>query len=307
MEDQAHHRSSPLPRVEVLKTWKLFIGGAFPRTESGRTMIIHDAQERVVAHCCRASRKDLRNAVESARKALPGWWARDAYNRGQILYRIAEMAESRATELADAIRAVPDGRTGRKATAAQARAEVARSTDRLVSFAGWCDKYPQVVGSRNPVSGPYHDFTMPEPTGVCVALAPELPSLLGLVSVIAPMLAGGNVVVALASGRNPLPAMTLAEILATSDVPGGVVNMLTGLREELIPECAAHRDIDAIGGVFETTEERRVLELGAAENLKRVRLDDAATTDWHDDEARHSPWTIEPFTETKTIWHPSGA
>ena len=123
MEDQAHHRSSPLPRVEVLKTWKLFIGGAFPRTESGRTMIIHDAQERVVAHCCRASRKDLRNAVESARKALPGWWARDAYNRGQILYRIAEMAESRATELADAIRAVPDGRTGRKATAAQARAD----------------------------------------------------------------------------------------------------------------------------------------------------------------------------------------
>lgn len=296
-----------MSRVEVLKTWKLFIGGAFPRTESGRTSIVRDGRERVVAHCCRASRKDLRNAIEAGRKALPGWWSRDAYNRGQILYRMAEMAESRSAELIESVRAVPDARSGRAPTATQARAEVTRAVDRMVSFAGWCDKYPQVIGSRNPVAGPYHDFTMPEPTGVCIAVAPESPTLLGLVSVAAPMLAGGNVVVLLASERNPLPAMTFAEICATSDVPGGVVNVLTGLREELLPECATHRDVDAIGGAFETAEERRLLELGAAENLKRVRLCDARTVDWNDETERHSPWTIEPFTEMKTIWHPSGS
>ena len=296
-----------MTREPILKTWKLFIGGAFPRTESGRTVIVRDARERVVAHCCRGSRKDLRNSVEAARKALPGWWGRDAYNRGQILYRMAEMAEGRAAELVDAIRSVPDAATGKAATAAQARREVENSIDRLVAFAGWCDKFPQVLGCRNPVNGPYHDFTMPEPTGVCIAIAPESPSLLGLVSVVAPMLAGGNVVVLVASERNPLPAMTFAEICATSDVPGGVVNVLTGLREELLPECATHRDVDAIGGAFETAEERRLLELGAAENLKRVRLCDARTVDWNDETERHSPWTIEPFTEMKTIWHPSGS
>ena len=296
-----------MSRVEVLKTWKLFIGGAFPRTESGRTLIIRDGRERVVAHCCRGSRKDLRNAIEAARKALPGWWSRDAYNRGQILYRIAEMAESRSAELIESVRAVPDVRTNRIPTAAQARTEVTRAVDRMVSFAGWCDKYPQVIGSRNPVAGPYHDFTMPEPTGVCIAVAPESPSLLGLVSVVAPMLAGGNVVVLVASERNPLPAMTFAEICATSDVPGGVVNILTGHREELIPEVANHRDVDAVGGCFESMEERRLLEAGSADNLKRVHLLDGSSTDWYDDEARTTPWTIEPFTDMKTIWHPSGA
>ncbi len=296
-----------MTREPILKTWKLFIGGAFPRTESGRTVIVRDARERVVAHCCRASRKDLRNAVEAARSALPGWWARDAYNRGQILYRMAEMAEGRASELADAIRTVPDAATGKVATAARARREVEASIDRLVAFAGWCDKYPQVIGCRNPVNGPYHDFTMPEPTGVCVAISPETPPLLGLVSVVAPMLAGGNVVVATASETNPLPAMVFAEICATSDVPGGVINILTGRRDELLPEVAAHRDIDAVGGAFESADERRTLELGAADNLKRVRLLDASSTDWDDDDARHAPWTIEPFTEMKTIWHPSGS
>ena len=296
-----------MTREPILKTWKLFIGGAFPRTESGRTVIVRDAKDRVVAHCCRGSRKDLRAAVESARSALPGWWNRDAYNRGQILYRMAEMAEGRAAELVDAIRVVPDARTGRSSTAAQARAEVERSIDRLVAFAGWCDKFPQVIGCRNPVNGPYHDFTMPEPTGVCVAISPESPSLLGLVSVVAPMLAGGKTVVAFASEVNPLPAMVLAEICATSDVPGGVVNILTGLREELLPEIAAHRDIDAVGGAYESADERRTLELGAADNMKRVRLLDASDTDWADEDARHAPWTIEPFTELKTIWHPSGS
>lgn len=295
-----------MTREPVLKTWKLFIAGGFPRTESGRTLIVRDARDRVVAHCCRGSRKDLRNSVEAGRKALPGWWARDAYNRGQIIHRMAEMAEGRSAEFVEAIRSVPDLRTGKVATAAQARREVESSIDRLVAFAGWCDKFPQVIGCRNPVNGPYHDFTMPEPTGVCVALAPESPTLLGFVSIVAPMLAGGNVVVALASEANPLPAMVFAEVCATSDVPGGVVNVLSGIREELVPEIATHRDIDAVGGAFESADERRTLEMGAADNLKRVRLLDAMATDWHDEAARHAPWTIEPFTEMKTIWHPSG-
>ena len=296
-----------MAREPILKTWKLFIGGAFPRTESGRTMILWGGDDRVIAHCCQGSRKDLRNTVEVARKALPGWWARDAYNRSQILYRIAEMAEGRTAELVDAIRSVPEAGTERAPTAATARKEVACGIDRLVAFAGWCDKFPQVIGSRNPVNGPYHDFTMPEPTGVCGVIAPNEPSFLGLVSDLAPVLAGGNVAIALASEANPLPAMVLAEICATSDVPGGVVNVLTGYRRELLPEFADHRDIDAIGGATEGNEERRLLELGAADNMKRVRLEHAADIDYHDDDARHSPWTIEPFTEMKTIWHPSGS
>ena len=296
-----------MPRLEILKTWKLFIGGAFPRTESGRTMILWGTKDQVVAHCCQGSRKDLRNTVDVARKALPGWWKRDAYNRGQILYRLAEMAEGRTAELVDAIRAVPNVDTERAPTASQARKEIVCAVDRLVAFAGWCDKFPQVVGSRNPVNGPYHDFTMPEPTGVCGVIAPNQPTFLGLVTHLAPILAGGNVSIALASETNPLPAMVFAEICATSDVPGGVVNILTGYRREMIPEFADHRDIDAIGGAAETAEERRLLELGAADNMKRVRLETVGDGDYFDDDARHSPWAIEPFTEMKTIWHPSGS
>ena len=296
-----------MARMEVLKTWKLFIGGSFPRTESGRTMILWGVGDRVVAHCCQGSRKDLRNTVEIARKALPGWWNRDAYNRGQILYRIAEMAEGRTAEIVDAIRSVPAPDGDRAPTLAAARREVARGIDRLVAFAGWCDKFPQVIGSRNPVAGPYHDFTMPEPTGVCGVVAPNAPSFLGLISHLAPVLAGGNVAVALASEKNPLPAMVLAEICATSDVPGGVVNVITGYRRELLPEFADHRDIDAIAGEAETADERRMLELGSADNMKRVRIEESDSVDHDDDDARHSPWTIEPFTEMKTIWHPSGS
>lgn len=296
-----------MARMEVLKTWKLFIGGSFPRTESGRTMILWGVGDRVVAHCCQGSRKDLRNTVEIARKALPGWWNRDAYNRGQILYRIAEMAEGRTAEIVDAIRSVPAPDGDRAPTLAAARREVARGIDRLVAFAGWCDKFPQVIGSRNPVAGPYHDFTMPEPTGVCGVVAPNAPSFLGLISHLAPVLAGGNVAVALASETNPLPAMVLAEICATSDVPGGVVNVITGYRRELLPEFADHRDIDAIAGEAETADERRMLELGSADNMKRVRIEESDSVDHDDDDARHSPWTIEPFTEMKTIWHPSGS
>ena len=290
-----------MPRLEIAKTWKLFIGGAFPRTESGRTTILHDQKDRVIAHLCRGSRKDLRNSVEAARKALGGWAARDAYNRGQILYRMAEMAEGRRAELVDAITAPGTIRTP------SAKKEVDATIDRLVAFAGWCDKFPQVVGCRNPVNGPYHDFTMPEPTGVCGVIAADDPPLLGLVSYVAPILAGGNVAIALASEENPLPAMVFSEICATSDVPGGVVNILTGLQDELLKEFADHRDIDAIGGHVVDEGDRRTLELGAADNMKRVRLETAEDLDYFDTEARHSPWTIEPFTEFKTIWHPSGA
>ena len=290
-----------MPRLGIAKTWKLYIGGAFPRTESGRSTILHDEKDRVVAHLCRGSRKDLRNSVEVARKALKGWAARDAYNRGQILYRMAEMAEARHSELVDAITA-----TG-GVTATAAKKETNATIDRLVSFAGWCDKFAQVTGCCNPVSGPYHDFTMPEPTGVCGVISPDSPSLLGLISYVAPILAGSNTVVALASEANPLPAMVFAEICATSDVPGGVVNILSGNREELLGEFANHRDIDAISGHVVKKSDRTTLELGAADNMKRVRLETAKIIDYYDTDLRHSPWTIEPFTELKTIWHPSGA
>jgi len=290
-----------MARLGIAKTWKLYIGGAFPRTESGRSTILHDEKDRVVAHLCQGSRKDLRNAVEVARKALPGWADRDAYNRGQILYRMAEMAEARHSELVDAITATGD------ITAAAARRETGAAIDRLVAFAGWCDKFAQVVGCRNPVSGPYHDFTMPEPTGVCGVIAPDAPSLLGMVSYVAPILAGSNTIVALASEANPLPAMVLAEICATSDVPAGVVNIITSTRDELLKEFAEHRDIDAIGGHVVKKSERTTLELGAADNMKRVRLETAKIIDYEDTDTRHSPWTIEPFTEFKTIWHPSGS
>ncbi len=290
-----------MPRLEIAKTWKLFIGGAFPRTESGRTTILHDQKDQVVAHMCRGSRKDLRNSVEIARGALRGWAKRDAYNRGQILYRMAEMAEGRRAELIDAITATGDVRTP------AAKKEVNASIDRLVAFAGWCDKYAQVIGCQNPVNGPYHDFTMPEPTGVCGVISADDPPLLGLISYVAPMLAGGNTVIALASEDNPVPAMVFAEICATSDVPGGVVNIITGLHDELVPEFANHRDIDAIGGHVVDEDERRTLELGAADNMKRVRLETSEDLDYFDTDVRHSPWTIEPFTEMKTIWHPSGA
>lgn len=290
-----------MSRLNVAKTWKLFLGGAFPRSESGRTTALMDSNDALVAHVARGSRKDLRNAVELARKALPGWAKRDAYNRGQILYRIAENTEQRHEELVSAIRV-----TG-ELSAREAKQEVQATIDRLVAFAGWCDKFAQIIGCRNPVVGPYHNFSMDEPTGVCGVIAADDPPLLGMVSFVAPMLVGANTVVVLASEDNPLPAMVFGEICATSDVPGGVVNILSGLHEELIEEFASHRDIDAIGGHVVDEHERRTLELGAADNMKRVRLETADDLDYFDTDARHSPWLIEPFTETKTLWHPSGA
>jgi acyl-CoA reductase-like NAD-dependent aldehyde dehydrogenase len=264
-----------MSRLPVKKTYKLFIGGAFPRSESGRTYL---AQEQNVA---RASRKDLRDAVRAARAAQPKWAAQTAYNRGQVLYRMAEMLETRSADLA----AVCSGAD-----------EVERTIDRIVWYAGWSDKLAQVLGSANPVAGPYFNFTVPEPTGVVGILAPELPALLGLVSRVAPAIVGGNAVVVVASEAQPLAAIELAEALATSDLPGGVVNLLTGHRSELAPWLAGHMDVNALdlagadGGAAE-------LEQLAAENVKRVV---------HGAPDTQSPWEIAAFLELKTVWHPIG-
>jgi acyl-CoA reductase-like NAD-dependent aldehyde dehydrogenase len=262
-------------RLPVRKTYKLYVGGAFPRSESGRT---YEAEGQNVA---RASRKDARDAVRAARTALPAWSGMTAYNRGQVLYRLAEMMEARASDLE------------RVCTGSD---EVAAAVDRVVWYAGWADKLAQVLGSSNPVAGPYFDFTVPEPTGVVGLLAPSEPPLDGLVARLVPPLVGGNVVVAVASQEHPLAAVELAEALATSDVPGGVVNILTGFRDELAPWLAGHMDVNAIDltGADGTTAE---LEKLAAENVKRVVRSTAGA---------QSPWEIESFPELKTVWHPIG-
>jgi acyl-CoA reductase-like NAD-dependent aldehyde dehydrogenase len=287
-----------MTRLPVDKTYKLFIGGKFPRTESGRSIKIADQQDKVIAHTCRASRKDLRNAVEAAAAAQPTWSATNAYLRAQILYRLAEMLEGKRDELASAIEA-----TGR-ATHTDARIEVDAATDRLIAFAGWADKFQQVLGTHNPVSGPYYNFSIPEATGVVAVVAPDQPALLALISLLAPPLCAGNSIVALASETNPIPACILAEALATSDLPPGVVNILTGTHEELVPHVASHREINAISAAGVTPDERKTLEAGSAENLKRVHVADHPD---FTDAALESPWTIEPFVEIKTIWHPSSA
>jgi acyl-CoA reductase-like NAD-dependent aldehyde dehydrogenase len=264
-----------MSRLPVKKTYKLFIGGAFPRSESGRT---YEAEGQNVA---RGSRKDARDAVQAARKAQPGWAKATAYNRGQVLYRLAEMMESRASEFAELC-------TGRD--------EVERSIDRIVWYAGWADKLPQVLGGSNPVAGPYFNFTIPEPTGVVAVLAPDEPPLLGLVTRLLPPLVGGNAVVAVASETHPLAAIELAEAIATSDVPGGVVNILTGQRRDMAPTLASHMDVNAIdlcGADGVSTE----LEELAAENVKRIVRGRADV---------QSPWEISSFLELKTVWHPIG-
>ena len=264
-----------MSRLPVRKTYKLFVGGEFPRSESGRT---YEAEGQNVA---RASRKDVRDAVRVARAAFPKWAGMTAYNRGQVLYRVAEMMEARRSEFADLC-------SGPK--------EVERSIDRFVWYAGWADKLAQVIGSSNPVAGPYFNFTVPEPQGVAGILAPQEPALAGLVSRVAPALVGGNAVVVVASEPHPLAAVELAEALATADVPGGVVNILTGLREELAPVLAAHMDVNALD-VSGADGEVGELEKLAADNVKRV-IRGAA-----DDQ---SAWEISRFLELKTVWHPIG-
>jgi acyl-CoA reductase-like NAD-dependent aldehyde dehydrogenase len=284
------------PRLDVRKTYKLFIGGAFPRSESGRSYPVTDAKGRFLANAALASRKDARDAVAAARKAFDGWSTRTPYNRAQILYRVAEMLESRREQF------VLEVSRGEGVTARRAQKAVDASVDRLVWYAGWADKLAQIAGSSNPVAGPYFDFSMPEPTGVVAVIAPQASSLLGLVSVVAPVIVSGNACVVLASQDRPLPAITWSEALATSDLPGGVVNLLTGSVAEVTPWLASHMDVNAVDltGV-DDPDLARTLEVAAADNLKRVRRPSA------------DEWTADPgtarmlaFLETKTVWHPIG-
>lgn len=288
-------------RLSVLKTYKLFIGGKFPRTESGRYMTATTATNGThLAHYCHASRKDLRDAVVAARKAVPDWRSATPYLRGQILYRAAEMIESRSDSFVEEISALSGG------SKTDARREVEESIDRLVYFAGWTDKYGQIFSSVNPVATSHFNFTTPDPTGVVGILAPDKPGLLGLVSLTAQAILSGNAVVAIASETCPLPAISLAEALATSDLPGGVVNLLTGKRAELIPWLAGHMDVNAIIDGSGDGESFEVLQGGAADNLKRVHDHSLASPEaWFGGEAR-DPYRILDTVEFKTAWHPIG-
>jgi acyl-CoA reductase-like NAD-dependent aldehyde dehydrogenase len=292
---------STTDRLAVLKTYKLFINGAFPRTESGRTMLVEDKKGKAVAHLCHGSRKDLRNAVVAARKAAPAWAKRSAYNRTQILYRMAEMLEGKSEEFATAIASTV---TGGKSRASK---EVAAAVDRLVAYAGWADKFGQVLGCNNPVAAPFYNFTIAEPMGVVCVVAPAEEPLLGLISLLAPVICAGNTAVVVGSTEHPLATAILGEVCATSDVPAGVINLLTGLRPELLEVMAGHRDVDGISAAGCSKAERTILELGAAENLKRVTVDSSKGKDWYDLDKMNSPYRIQPFVEMKTIWHPSGA
>jgi acyl-CoA reductase-like NAD-dependent aldehyde dehydrogenase len=300
-----HLGASQTPRIDVRKTYKLYIGGAFPRTESGRTYPVLTPGGDPLANACQASRKDLRDAVRAARKAFEPWAARSAMNRGQILYRVAELMEGRRDQF------VAEVSAGEGINAARARDAVDRAIDRWVWYAGWSDKLGQVLGSSNPVAGSYFNFTIPEPTGVVGIVAPERSSLLGLVSRLAPALVGGNVTVVVASEARPLAAVTLTEVLATSDLPGGVVNVLTGRKAELVPVLAAHVDIDAIDtwGIDPATQAD--VEGSAADSIKRVARRPRGVSDdrfdWADDRAAQRPEWIAAFLEMKTVWHPIGA
>ncbi|MBK8468828.1 MAG: aldehyde dehydrogenase family protein [Candidatus Phosphoribacter sp.] len=293
------------PRVEVRKTYKLFIGGAFPRSESGRSYAVHAAAGAFLANAALGSRKDARNAVVAARAAFPRWSGATAYNRGQVLYRVAEVMEGRAEQL------VAEVAAGEGLTAARAKAVVDAAIDRWVWYAGWPDKLAQVLGGVNPVAGPFFDISVPEPTGVVAVLAPQDSSLLGLVSVLAPVIVSGNTAVVVASEARPLSAITLAECLATSDVPGGVVNIVTGRTAEIAPWLASHRDINAIdlaGAAGSPGVSWAELERAAADNLKRVLRPAGQGAD-----ASEPDWLTAPgvermtaFLETKTVWHPKG-
>jgi len=287
-----------MSRLPITKTPKPYVGGAFIRSESGRTYPLQDAAGGFFAHIPQCTRKDLRNAVEAAARAGAGWARRTAYNRGQILYRLGEMLEARRQEMIDTL--VRFGSTRGAATR-----EVETSIDRLVYYAGWADKYEQVLGNTNPVASPHFNFTVTEPMGVIGVLAPERPSLLGLISLVAPVIVSGNAVVALASEKHPYPAVLLGEMLATSDLPGGVVNTLTGMRRELVPTFATHAQIRGISAVA-TAEERKTIRLGAAESVKRVHFTERDEKAWLRDEAQ-SLYAIRDFLEFKTTWHPIGA
>lgn len=291
-----------MARVDVRKTYKLFIGGQFPRSESGYSYVVNDAKEKFVANAALASRKDARDAVVAARKAFGGWSGKTAYNRAQILYRVAELTEDRRPQFVEAVQ------QSEGLTAARGNAVVDVAIDRLVWYAGWADKLTQVVGNANPVAGQFFNLTSPEPTGVVAVLAPQSSSLLGLVSVLAPVIVTGNTAVVVSSYERPLPAVNLAEVLATSDVPGGVVNILTGDATSIAPWLASHMDVNAIDltGLAGLEDAHRIgtnLEVAAADNLKRVRRAPAAEPDWAEDPGIER---MTDFIEMKTVWHPIG-
>lgn len=284
-------------RVPVEKTYKLYIGGKFPRTESGRYFPLKDSAGAVIANMCRGSRKDFRNAVVAARSAVGGWSGSNAYLRGQILYRIAEMLEGRSEQFVAEL--VLQGLSKRKA-----KKEVEASIDRLIYYAGWSDKYQQIFSAVNPVSSSHFNFSVLEPTGVVSVIAPDETSLLGLVSNIAPVIVGGNTCVVLASEALPLCAISFAEVLHASDVPGGVINILTGFREELTGQFASHMDVNAIVFCDSDVEVARSIQVKAADNIKRVIARGEA--DWSKNAAQN-PYLIKETQETKTTWHPIGS
>ena len=287
-----------MPRLNVLKTYKLFIDGKFPRTESGRYLTATNPKTgEHLANDCHASRKDTREAVLAARKGAKAWGGATAYLRGQILYRLAEMLESREAALAEELVA------STACTDAVARAQISASVDRIVYYAGWTDKISQIFGSINPVASSHFNFTIPEPTGVVGVIAPDRPSLLGAVTMLAATLAGGNSAIVVPSEIFPLPMVSLAEVIAVSDVPAGVVNILSGPRAEIVQTLSDHMDVNAVADGSGDPETRQTLQMGIATNLKRLAVWDV---NWTDDAECQSPYLIAKTMETKTAWHPIG-
>jgi len=295
--------ATPTSRIPVRKTYKLYVGGQFPRSESGRSYVVRAPDGTPLANAVRSSRKDLRDAIRTARGSFPAWAGRTAMNRGQVLYRVAELMEGRRAQFVEEV-AVAEG-----LAPAAAGESVDRSIDRWVWYAGWADKISQILGTVNPVGASYFDFTIPEATGLVGVVAPEGSSLLGLVSRLAPVVVSGNCAVVLASETCPLPAVTLGEVLATSDVPAGVINILTGLRRELVPVLAAHMDVNAVDAWGVPPDMRAAVEESAMESVKRVARPprgDAERFDWLDDRRAQRPEWIAAFLEMKTVWHPIG-
>lgn len=283
-------------RIEVLKTYKTYVGGKFPRSESARTYKIKDSKGNLIANACRCTRKDVRDSLTAARSAFPGWKGRSAYNRGQILYRIAEMLEGRKDQFVKEL--VNVGFNTKNASR-----ETETAIDRLIYYAGWTDKYQQVFGTINPVASAHFNFSNPEPTGIVGIVAPESSPLAGLVSMVAPVIAGGNSCVILASQANPLPAISFGEVLHASDVPGGVVNILSGFSDEMLPHLSSHMDLNAIWNTISNKKTRKQIDENGALNIKRVLH--TVNNLWLDDE-NQNPYYILEFQETKTTWHPVG-
>ncbi|MDZ7719312.1 MAG: aldehyde dehydrogenase family protein [Balneolaceae bacterium] len=284
-------------RLEVLKTYKTYIGGKFPRSESDRTYRVENSKGKQIANACRCTRKDVRDAVVAARSAFGGWSGRSAYNRGQILYRIAEMLEGRKDQFVKELELLG---TKRK----NAQKQVEQSIDRLIYYAGWTDKISQVFGTVNPVASSHFNFSMPEPTGVVGIIGPDEAPLLSIVSLIAPVVAGGNTCIILASTENPLSAVSFGEVLHASDVPGGVVNILTGFRDEMVEHLTTHMDVNAVFNAIDNPETKKQFDENASISVKRVKH--YAQQDWSE-ETHENPYLILDFMETKTTWHPVGA